>query len=1738
MSRIDGGDFAWAAEQARRALEAAQADAQRQADLERAKTLAAAVAPALDPQNPQGPEALGRLLAELQRLAAEARAAFTVEVARRLGPAAGPEATATATTAADAAGFFEAVVNRSCPPGTDRRTSLGRTLLAAVGARPAGVGERVLETAISQALFSLKAAAGSKTAAAPQRDRLERAPSRLVSSRDRMIQDGTLGDLQAPTGPETARGRDGAAETSSAPTGSSPLATPALAPAPESPPVVLERADVARRVDVAADLEALSAALGPSRGLEAPPAVASATSVVSHGRILGVEKVGWAEAAPALVRTPLRGVVFRLATIGGKAEAVRAALLGAEGGTLIERLALGEAAGLVSRVALHAGAGVALLAPERGPREALRAIAAARAEVQEVHASAKDALATLGPLSGHFRGLMGSVNEIREVERLSRQSESELRATAGRGALLETVDAGASAYTSGPEAEGAGVLTEEDLARLGSALDPGKPPPQIAWTEELVNATCDLGREQGGVSDADGARHLELARMALGSETEGPTRPLEAPDLAAVLKLTGIPLEKVDPNQLASAASYVSSATTQADQQEKLRKALDSFQVLSTMGAPRLTRQQMVDQLWAMAKVPGHALQKLSDGEIQRKYQEVASALNAGPGPAQIKIGGYNLKLELGEAGQVLSTSCKKPGFFSKLWGVVKKVAPVALTVASFVFTGGTATALIRLGQGLLGAVDAIKSKSLLAMATAGASILGAGASLFKKGAGLAGRISTVATNVARGLQGVSRMRSGDFLGGLANIGQAIAGGIGGTASAGQKGLLGVAEKLRYFSTKLSAVASGVSAARGYSSASRGLDEARRSLAAARASGDPRLVAEAEKRLREAERARRSAVLGAASGAFDAASLWVGDRGRFAGAPALEPFGPGAASRLQLLGQGLGVARDVSAGDYMSAAVGGLQAASNLDAARKEGASSTLTDAARMAEAGLGYYRSQRGLSSAQKTVEEAEALLVSARAQGDPALVEKAEGELRQARRGLESAAMGGLAAGESLIATAQSVAKGRAKRPFENALRRARPLLEDAQATADRLEETLLCTVDLPEPLAKRLTEEKKRLEEAGADFAAELREAKGDPEKEAAAERRYRQTVTQIGERHEQVLRILAAVQSAQARASAPGASSARPSPAPSSLTIPAAGEGGAGSASPQPGLVGRVVIGEGLTLWAVSMLSGVSVEDLRAYNASVGNPLPADNELPIGGSLYVPEGEGWRTSTPRTPAEVESMIREANRRGQGLVPPGGLGDPGLGPSGKVLPQLRVSEVLDIPPPGERSSALRALEQDFKKIDEDIERSEFRFGDPSTWFDTKTDDAKNEARDRYKEAAERYRDLLSDDLSTDDQRRAAAEELLRARNDFDLARGIVERQAASADYLTPVTELVQLGQDALHDQGEKQRQLLVDRLTEAGLPPALVGLVTLPGELTDNTADALAGLLKSPVYVADDIAGMIAHPVDTVTGLLQLGLRIEDATYSGRAFRFLLEAATGKYDSLDEAEEAFLDQMNPLSLLDAQSQLVLDLGRGALGQSIDLAKEGKWAEAMGTLVGTNVNWGAAIGGLRGVRRLRAAIEAEAEIQKAARAATEGTQAAREAGTLPQGAGAFGQVPSLEARIPYPDKWVRGGGKISYHPDGTFTYVSKSGVGVTYSARGFPDFHPYLYKGSEGLAEVRIRLTGNRLADETAANAAAGFQHTPRGYTWHHHEDLGLMQLVETRVHRAFWHEGGFSLSRKWGQ
>jgi titin len=90
--------------------------------------------------------------------------------------------------------------------------------------------------------------------------------------------------------------------------------------------------------------------------------------------------------------------------------------------------------------------------------------------------------------------------------------------------------------------------------------------------------------------------------------------------------------------------------------------------------------------------------------------------------------------------------------------------------------------------------------------------------------------------------------------------------------------------------------------------------------------------------------------------------------------------------------------------------------------------------------------------------------------------------------------------------------------------------------------------------------------------------------------------------------------------------------------------------------------------------------------------------------------------------------------------------------------------------------------------------------------------------------------------------------------------------------------------------------------------------------------------------------------------------------------------------------------------------------------------------------------------------------------------------------------------------------------------------TYI-KDGVSIKYNSVGYPDFSGHLYNGNGGLNQVRIKLTGSRPLDEAAANKAAGFAKTPDGYTWHHHEDTGLMQLVKEDVHGSFWHSGGFS-------
>jgi hypothetical protein len=77
---------------------------------------------------------------------------------------------------------------------------------------------------------------------------------------------------------------------------------------------------------------------------------------------------------------------------------------------------------------------------------------------------------------------------------------------------------------------------------------------------------------------------------------------------------------------------------------------------------------------------------------------------------------------------------------------------------------------------------------------------------------------------------------------------------------------------------------------------------------------------------------------------------------------------------------------------------------------------------------------------------------------------------------------------------------------------------------------------------------------------------------------------------------------------------------------------------------------------------------------------------------------------------------------------------------------------------------------------------------------------------------------------------------------------------------------------------------------------------------------------------------------------------------------------------------------------------------------------------------------------------------------------------------------------------------------------------------TGIPFDAQGYPDF------SSVATKTVKIEQTGTRGGDFRAANRLAGFERTPRGYTWHHHQDGVTMQLVPRDIHQQTGHTGGF--------
>ena len=85
----------------------------------------------------------------------------------------------------------------------------------------------------------------------------------------------------------------------------------------------------------------------------------------------------------------------------------------------------------------------------------------------------------------------------------------------------------------------------------------------------------------------------------------------------------------------------------------------------------------------------------------------------------------------------------------------------------------------------------------------------------------------------------------------------------------------------------------------------------------------------------------------------------------------------------------------------------------------------------------------------------------------------------------------------------------------------------------------------------------------------------------------------------------------------------------------------------------------------------------------------------------------------------------------------------------------------------------------------------------------------------------------------------------------------------------------------------------------------------------------------------------------------------------------------------------------------------------------------------------------------------------------------------------------------------------------------------------GVNFTNDGYPDFVPYA-KSKVSSNE----FTGNRVNDAKIANKKAGYDRTPEGYVWHHHQDCMTLLLVPLDLHGAVRHYGGAEKLLKGGE
>ena len=85
----------------------------------------------------------------------------------------------------------------------------------------------------------------------------------------------------------------------------------------------------------------------------------------------------------------------------------------------------------------------------------------------------------------------------------------------------------------------------------------------------------------------------------------------------------------------------------------------------------------------------------------------------------------------------------------------------------------------------------------------------------------------------------------------------------------------------------------------------------------------------------------------------------------------------------------------------------------------------------------------------------------------------------------------------------------------------------------------------------------------------------------------------------------------------------------------------------------------------------------------------------------------------------------------------------------------------------------------------------------------------------------------------------------------------------------------------------------------------------------------------------------------------------------------------------------------------------------------------------------------------------------------------------------------------------------------------------IGGSPVQIERKSNGLPDFSPYILRRGDA---VSITLNPTREMDKFEANLEAGISTTVKtGFVWHHHEVVGVMELIPFRVNQSVGHNGG---------